>query len=154
MALVVISTRIKTDIELDINWQGFADTTLQFTNKQEFSKHEIVLSFVEAEEIQELNKNYRHKDYVTDVLSFPTSSEFTTEPNLGDIVICVTKAQEQALEHGHELKLELIFLFIHGLLHLLGYDHENDEAKAKEMFSLQNQILEAHGLLCDSLNFL
>lgn len=155
MAQIVVSKRIESDIDLNIPWNDFADTCFKVTKKENFINHEIVLSFVQAEEIRELNKTYRHKDYITDVLSFAATGEFADEERcLGDIVICVAKAGEQASEHGHELRLELIFLFIHGLLHLLDYDHENSEEAAKEMFSLQNKVLEEHGLLCESLNFL
>jgi len=103
---------------------------------------EISLSFCSAEEIQELNKKYRDKDYVTDVLSFPAGTGIEL-PVLGDIVICVTRAQEQAHELGHSLKRELAFLFVHGLLHLLGYDHEISEDEERIMFDLQDQVLVA-----------
>ncbi len=102
------------------------------------SNKEISLSFCTATEIQALNKQYREKDSVTDVLSFPALAEV---PTLGDIVICTSRAQEQASELGHSLKRELAFLFVHGLLHLLGYDHEISEDEERIMFDLQDQIL-------------
>jgi len=84
---------------------------------------EISLSFVSPEAMKSLNNRYRAVDSVTDVLSFPQEDERF----LGDIVICTERAGEQADEFGHSPDCELVYLFAHGLLHLLGYDHEEDE---------------------------
>ena len=65
---------------------------------------------------------------------------------LGDIIICAQRAAEQAEEYGYSLRRELIFLFIHGVLHLLGYDHET-EAEVEEMFRIQKQVLQTYGIL-------
>jgi len=94
------------------------------------------------EEIQTLNRDYRNKDTATDVLSFPVNNELATGPSisLGDIVICVEVAQKQANEYGHNLDRELAFLLVHGMLHLLGYDHETPEDEA-EMCAAQEDIL-------------
>lgn len=94
---------------------------------------EISLSLVEPAEIQELNARYRNKDNVTDVLSFPML-EFPADEALltaaakfpvllGDIVLCVERAGEQAGEYGHDLEREVCYLCVHSVLHLLGYDH-------------------------------
>ena len=92
--------------------------------------YEISFSFVGPEEIKELNKNYRGKDAVTDVLSFPLSlPEEDPDYYLGDIVVCLDRANEQALEFNHSLKREIIYLTIHSFFHLLGYDHMNDSEK-------------------------
>ena len=121
---------------------------------------EMSLSIVSPEQIQELNKSFREVDKVTDVLSFPTCDNPTrgaitvvcedVNPetdlvNIGDIVICLERAKEQAKEYGHSLKRELAFLSLHGLLHLLGYDHveEDDE---KQMIALQKEILDQAGI--------
>ena len=121
---------------------------------------EMSLSIVSPEQIQELNKSFREVDKVTDVLSFPTCDNPTrgaitvvcenVNPetdlvNIGDIVICMERAKEQAKEYGHSLKRELAFLSLHGLLHLLGYDHieEDDE---KQMVALQKEILNQAGI--------
>ena len=121
---------------------------------------EMSLSIVSPEQIQELNKSFREVDKVTDVLSFPTCDNPTrgaitvvcedVNPetdlvNIGDIVICMERAKEQAKEYGHSLKRELAFLSLHGLLHLLGYDHieEDDE---KQMVALQKEILDQAGI--------
>ena len=104
---------------------------------------------VDKEKIQTLNKTYRNIDKVTDVISFAleddTSFIKTEFRVLGDIYICLDKAIEQAKEYGHSLEREISFLTIHGLLHLLGYDHMTEEEE-KEMFGLQEMILNEYGL--------
>jgi probable rRNA maturation factor len=100
---------------------------------------EIELLVVEGEEIRRMNAEFRGRDEVTDVLSFPLHEPeangfaFVGPPDevdrLGDIVICLPRAQEQAEEYGHSLQRELAYLFVHGLLHLLGYDHETDDER-------------------------
>ncbi|WP_423237169.1 rRNA maturation RNase YbeY [Desulfonispora thiosulfatigenes] len=95
---------------------------------------EISLLFVDNENIKELNKTYRDKDNKTDVLSFPLwdpeeELEEDEEFLLGDIVISLETALEQAEEYAHSLSREICYLFVHGLLHLIGYDHLTDEDK-------------------------
>lgn len=100
--------------------------------------------FVTPEEIQKLNSEYRKIDRVTDVISFALEDDEDKILNLrilGDIYICIDKMLEQAKEYGHSNKRELSFLTVHGLLHLLGYDHQTVEEE-KEMFGLQDKILE------------
>lgn len=93
-------------------------------------------------EIKSLNRKFRKKNKATDVLSFEANSDDSFNiPVLGDIVISVQRAQEQSEELGHDLDSELVVLFVHGLLHLLGYDHELSEDEAlkqaeAEMFLL------------------
>ncbi len=120
-------------------------------------KLSVVATFVDGEEIRQLNSQYRNIDKVTDVLSFPTIDNYghgvvdidkypyevdgrTGYLNLGDIFICMDVAKKQAEEYGHSLKRESAFLFLHGLLHLLGYDHiePQDEIQMKEA---ANEIL-------------
>lgn len=94
------------------------------------TKVEISLSFVDEEEIRTLNREYRNRDDITDVLSFPLEEDFPQENELlGDIVLCVKRAEEQAREYGHSTERELIYLSIHSLFHLLGYDHMEEEEK-------------------------
>ncbi|NLM04424.1 MAG: rRNA maturation RNase YbeY [Clostridiales bacterium] len=107
--------------------------------------YEISLSLVNNEEIRELNKNYRNIDDITDVLSFPMIEEdedFSIIPEkiLGDIVISVEKAWDQAKEYGHSFYREMAFLTVHSMLHLMGYDHV-DEDTEKEMQDKQEAIL-------------
>ena len=127
---------------------------------------EISVSFVSEEEIKELNKIYRNNNSVTDVLSFPQYDDLTQlgvfgadetnddEPDeydeeeffeagavvLGDVVICREKAKEQAAEFGHSEERELIYLFVHSMFHLLGYDHMDEEDK-KEMRQAEEDIM-------------
>ena len=118
---------------------------------------EVSVLLVDDATIRELNSEYRGKDYATDVLSFPLEEETAegeepaviggpAERMLGDIVISVETAQKQASEYGHSVERELAFLTIHGLLHLLGHDHEQGEDAAKVMRSEEKRILEALGI--------
>ncbi|MDO5718794.1 MAG: rRNA maturation RNase YbeY [Tissierellia bacterium] len=92
--------------------------------------YEISISFVNEEEIRELNREYRNKDSVTDVLSFPLCEiDFPAGSILGDIVICSSIAENQAIDFGHSIKREIIYLIIHSCFHLLGYDHINPDEK-------------------------
>ena len=95
----------------------------------------ISLTLVEPEEIKSLNAEYRNVDSVTDVLSFPQFEDKEQMPSegelcLGDVVICVERAQQQAEEYGHSFEREMVYLLVHSLLHLLGYDHMDDDEKA------------------------
>lgn len=108
---------------------------------------EVSCVLVDDERIHEINREYRHIDRSTDVISFAMedNDQFYVEGmprTLGDIFISVDHAKKQAEEYGHSLRREMCFLFTHGILHLLGYDHMTDEQE-KEMFGLQDQILGA-----------
>ncbi len=92
---------------------------------------DIELLIVDNETITKLNAQYRNKNYPTDVLSFPLEA-VTPQMPLGSIVISIDKAKEQALKYQHSLDDELTLLFIHGLLHLIGYDHENDNGQMRQ----------------------
>ena len=112
---------------------------------------EISLTFVDMEEIQQLNREYRDTDSVTDVLSFPqfeSKDEFPKvgEIVMGDVVICTEKAMLQAEEFGHSPEREIIYLFTHSLLHLMGYDHMVDEER-KVMEAKQEEILKNCGYI-------
>lgn len=113
---------------------------------------EISVTFVDMEEIHRLNKEYRGVDSPTDVLSFPQFDDLweeipeVSEICLGDVVICVEKARMQAEEFGHSFERELVYLFTHSILHLLGYDHmEEDEKKAMRV--REEEIMEHIGLM-------
>ena len=108
----------------------------------EFDECEISLLICDDAQIQELNKEYREKDYATDVLSFPMSDDPYGEGGmLGDIVISLDTAKKQAQEADIAIEREISFLFIHGLLHLMGFDHELGQDEEEEMFTLQEEIL-------------
>ena len=113
---------------------------------------EISVTFVDLDEIHELNKQYRGVDSPTDVLSFPQFDDLEEElPEvgeicLGDVVICEEKAREQAEEFGHSFERELVYLFTHSVLHLLGYDHMEDDEK-KAMRAREEEIMKQIGLM-------
>ncbi|OEL02254.1 rRNA maturation RNase YbeY [Staphylococcus casei] len=137
-------------------WFEQIDNLLTFAKTQENidGEAELSVTFVDKVEIQEINKMYRDKDKVTDVISFaleedePEITGLNMPRVLGDIIICTDVANEQAESYGHSFERELGFLALHGFLHLLGYDHMNEQDE-KEMFGRQDQILNAYGLTRD-----
>ncbi len=93
---------------------------------------EVSISLVENEEIRELNRDYRNVDSITDVLSFPIEDEFDfANRMLGDIIISIERAEEQAVEFGHTLEREIAYLTCHSMFHLMGYDHMEDDEKSQ-----------------------
>ncbi|MFG0464903.1 rRNA maturation RNase YbeY [Pseudomonas putida] len=103
---------------------------------------EMTIRLVDETEGRELNHTYRHKDYATNVLSFPADvpDDLLDIPLLGDLVICVAVVEREAAEQGKSLEAHWAHLVIHGCLHLLGYDHIEDE-EAEEMESLERELL-------------
>lgn len=104
--------------------------------------------FVNNDYIHELNKTYRNVDRETDVITFALEDDKTFNPKeriLGDVYISIDKAKSQSEEYGHSLKRELCFLSVHGLLHLLGYDHMKKDDE-EIMFKLQEDILNEMGI--------
>jgi probable rRNA maturation factor len=99
--------------------------------KNELSPKDIELILVHNDEIQSLNKEHRNIDKATDVLSFPLEYDMPNMP-LGSIVISVDFVEDKAKEYNHSFLDELTLLFIHGMLHLLGYDHEVDNGEHRE----------------------
>ena len=121
------------------------------------SDAEVSVSFVSNNEIKNLNKIYRNKDAVTDVLSFPLSDDGRYDINnetgmclLGDVVISLQTAMSQAEMYGHSLEREIGFLTVHSMLHLLGYDHETSPLDETIMMEKQEEILESLGISRDS----
>ena len=111
---------------------------------------EVSFSFADEEEIRRLNTAYRDKDAVTDVLSFPQYDDLRELDNeeeicLGDVVICGRVARRQAEEYGHSYERELLYLFVHSILHLLGYDHMEEEEK-RQMRIREEYVMEKIGL--------
>lgn len=109
--------------------------------------YEVSVSFVDNEEIRQLNKDYRNVDRPTDVLSFPLD-EYDYNSNyhiLGDIIISTDKVIEQATEFGHSILREIIYLTVHSMFHLLGYDHMNDDDK-KIMREKEKIVLKEIGI--------
>ena len=129
------------------------ETTLDFEDFQ--NACEVSVTFTDNEGIHELNKKYRGVDKPTDVLSFPLFDYdgVSEEPpvdeilnNLGDIVISLERAKEQAEEYGHSYKRETAFLCVHSMLHLLGYDHEKSDEEDRDMRARQTEIMRIMGL--------
>ena len=102
------------------------------------AKAELALVFLEKKPAQKFNKEFRGKDYATDVLSF----ESMDPASLGELVMCPEVLKRQAKEHGLTFQKELGYMLLHGVLHLLGYDHETNEKDAKEMFDLQDSVFD------------
>lgn len=135
---------------------ALVEKVLQFAAQQQAIKDgsEVSVTFVTNDVIQEINRTYRNKDVPTDVISFAMEELGEGEIEiknadmpmlLGDIVISVERANEQAESYAHTFERELCFLAVHGFLHLLGYDHGTKEEE-QVMFGLQETILQAFGL--------
>ncbi|MFK8138677.1 MAG: rRNA maturation RNase YbeY [Bdellovibrionales bacterium] len=100
------------------------------------SAEEMVLAFVDLESMKDLNHRFRSKNRPTDVLSFASMEE----TSLGELVFCIEVISENAKDHGLSFNEELGYMCLHGILHLLGFEHESSEEEAKEMFDLQDEI--------------
>ena len=141
-----IIDEVNSNLEEVKNLKDFVDFSLNYLKLNNVIFNIII---VDKEKIQYLNKTYRNIDRVTDVISFALEDDDSFVKTdfrvLGDIYICLDKAIEQAKEYGHSLKREISFLTIHGILHLLGYDHMTSDEE-KEMFGLQEMILNEYGL--------
>ena len=137
-----VRTLIKRAVVSSLEHEGFCNSA------------EVSVTFVDNEGIRALNSQYRGIDAATDVLSFPlTDFEGGEQPpideqsvSLGDIVISLERAREQATEFGHSYEREIAFLCVHSMLHLLGYDHVNSEQEDADMRARQRDILEKMGL--------
>lgn len=120
---------------------GVAETVLR---KERVSKKvDVSIVIVNEGEIHKLNKQYRKKNRPTDVLSFGSVKDFLSVESfiLPEIVICPEEVQKNADEYGVSFKNELVKVLIHGILHLLGFDHEENEEQAKKMFLKQDKYL-------------
>lgn len=132
MEIEVVNNFGKIEFDIDKIIEDIRKVVFDHFNTQKNS----TLILVNLEEIHNINLNYRHIDRPTDVISF---EEFEDD-YLGEIFVCVEKVYEQAELYNHSVEREFAFLLMHGLLHLHGYDHieEDDE---KEMFALQDELL-------------
>ncbi|HKL75862.1 MAG TPA: rRNA maturation RNase YbeY [Halanaerobiales bacterium] len=129
--------KIKINKELENLLKKIAQKAAKYEKKDEGN---ISLALVNNEKIKELNKRFRNKDEATDVLSFPMDDKIW-----GDIIISTEKIIEQAKEYGHSKQRELAYLYTHGILHLLGYDHKTSSEKER-MREKEEKILEEVGL--------
>mgnify|MGYP000292443873 FL=1 len=134
-------TNEKVDKELD----ELKDMLSDFCKREDLGNVIFNIIIIDNPTIHKINKEYRDKDAPTDVISFALEDDKTViEPDgvriLGDIYISIDKVHEQALEYGHSFKRELSFLAVHGLLHLLGYDHM-EKSDEEVMFKKQEEVL-------------
>lgn len=145
MNKIEVFNQTKEKIDLDYI-EKLSDFALQ---KENVDNGIVNIILVSKEEIHKINKEYRNVDRPTDVISFALEENeelsFEFGRLLGDIYICVPIMKSQAIEYGHSEKRELSFLVVHGLLHLLGYDHMEKEEE-KVMFEKQELILNAYGI--------
>lgn len=143
---VELIKNVDEDIKELIEVEKFIDFALKYLKLDNVMFNVII---VDNEEIHKINKEYRNIDRPTDVISFALEDDDTfikiDKRILGDIYISIDKAKEQAEEYGHALLRELCFLTIHGILHLLGYDHMKKEDE-EIMFGLQERILTEYGI--------
>ena len=138
----------ETDEKLDEYFKIVKDVLKKGLKYLKINKCEFNIIVVDNNYIHNLNKTYRGIDKETDVISFALEDDktFNLEDRiLGDIYISIDKVYSQALEYGHSNIREFVFLALHGMLHLLGYDHMNKDDEEK-MFSLQDKILEMSGI--------
>lgn len=147
---LIINNTTKKDLNLEKDLEKVIREVLKLENVDE-EKCEISLSFVDEEKIRQLNRDFRSIDRVTDVLSFPIEDFFNEDRKillekpylmLGDVVIYLDVARRQAKELGHSFEREIMYLTCHSILHLLGYDHIEDNDKkimrAKEKEVMRN----------------
>lgn len=150
-------------LEIPDEWIATLEKLLKLAGEAEgIQEGEVSLTLTNDEEIHQLNREYRGIDRPTDVLSFAMQEDGVDELDiifeveneedadpisgmLGDIIISVDTALAQSEEYGHSLEREIGFLFVHGFLHLIGYDHQDDETEA-EMTAKQEAILQQVGL--------
>lgn len=137
------------DIEEDEKYKKIIDCVYETCFKEEnLYDYKIYISIILSSEkyIQEINSKYRKIDKVTDVLSFPMfekneiENAKENEEVLGDIIVCISKVEEQAKEYGHSFEREFAYMLVHGFYHLMGYDHIEEEDK-KEMRAKEENIL-------------
>ena len=123
--------------------EKIADAILKLVGRDEA---ELSLALIGNAEMRQLNARYRHKDYPTDVLSFPIEGTVAESGLLGDVILSVEKARQQAKERRHSVDLEMATLLIHGIVHLLGYDHERSAKDARAMGRVEKKLYRA---LCE-----
>ena len=148
---LLIANDTNEDLDLDLIRKKAEKTIREVLRVENISENaEVSLSIVDKETIHKLNKEYRNVDRETDVLSFPLDEEgFDNEGNplilLGDIVIWLDVAEDQAVDFGHSLEREIMYLICHSTLHLLGYDHIEEDDK-KVMRSKEKEVMKNLGV--------
>ena len=133
----------QTDVNLDKEFEVVHSVLIHGLEKLNIKEAIFNVIIVDNDYIHKLNKEYRNIDRETDVISFALEDDKTFNPDiriLGDVYISIDKAKSQSIEYSHSLLRELCFLAVHGMLHLLGYDHMKKEDE-EVMFKLQDEIL-------------
>ena len=140
--MIVIQNSIDVNSVNSVNEAEFSNTLQSVLDELNVSDSELLVRFVDQQEIQQLNKTYRHQDKPTNVLSFPSDLPIEIdEAILGDVVICIEVVSEEAQVQGKTFENHLMHMAIHGTLHLLGFDHI-EELEAEKMEALEVKILE------------
>ena len=143
---LIISNETNEKIDMDEKLKSVVKTVLETEGLP--LEYEVSITFVDIDEIHKLNKEFRNVDRPTDVLSFPMDEDFSIEgvdTMLGDIVISMDIAKDQAKDFGHSLDREIMYLTAHSMLHLLGYDHM-DEAEKTEMRAREKEVMKILGV--------
>lgn len=143
---LIIANQTDQNIEMDEKLESVVKTVLDTEGLS--LDYEVSITFVDKDEIHKLNIEFRSVDRPTDVLSFPMDEDFFIEgvdTMLGDIVICMDVAKEQAKDFGHSLDREIMYLTTHSMLHLLGYDHMEENEKL-EMRAREKEVMKILGV--------
>lgn len=157
--LKVLITNMQKDIKIPTGIRLLirkcCHAVLQLENMH--GSFEVSVSFVNLEQIQQLNSEYRQKDTPTDVLSFPSGEDGKFDVNeetgatmLGDIALCIPKVYQQADRYAHSIQREFAYLTVHSMLHLLGYDHEAGGIEQVRMREREEEVLARLGLQRDA----
>lgn len=143
MNLVIVNESKKHPVPRKFIHTWMEELVLELRKRRVLSalgaKKELTLVFLDKKPAQKINFEFRQKDYATDVLSFDSMDP----ESLGELILCPEVLKRQALEHQLTYQQELGYMLLHGVLHLLGYDHETSEAEAKKMFGLQDKVFAA-----------
>lgn len=139
--VIINQSSLRAPRKFILHWVN--DLTLLLSQQRKLKnksrlKCELTIVFMDKASARRLNYEHRNKDYATDVLSFESMDQDT----LGELVICLQVLKAQALEHGHSFHDELGYMLIHGILHLLGYQHESGGTAAAEMYRIQDACFE------------
>ena len=153
MNVIIELTKAVPGYENELDLQAIEDYIETVLNEEYESDKDVYLSllFTDNEKIQVINRDYRGKDSPTDVISFAyleTDGDVGPYNTLGDIIISLERVEEQAKEYNHNFKREFYYVLTHGILHLIGYDHIEDEDKL-EMRKKEEEILLKHGYTRD-----
>ena len=122
-------------------WRYFLKKRVR-NSKLLLNKNELTVVFLSSAQMKKINYQFRGKNKATDILSFASSDP----ASLGELLLCIDMLKRQAIEQGHSLTHELSYMLVHGVLHLLGYDHELSQTEEKLMFRLQDRCFAVIGL--------